>query len=131
MGRVRRGANGWTWLGRLITQRSEVQILPPLRRIALWHRPFLVEEARYTMLETIRDYAAGALSATGESDVFHQRHAEAFLEIAERAAPGLSGHDGRVLLDRHELEQHNQRAALSWFVTRGQPAPAMRMASAL
>jgi predicted ATPase/DNA-binding SARP family transcriptional activator len=90
-----------------------------------------VEEARYTMLETIRDYAAGALSATGGSDVFHQRHAEAFLEIAERAAPGFSGRDGRVLLDRLELEQHNLRAALSWFVTRGQPAPAMRMASAL
>jgi hypothetical protein len=40
MGRVRRGANGWTGLGRLITQRSEVQILPPLQRIALWRRPF-------------------------------------------------------------------------------------------
>src|SRR5262249_2044529 len=32
MGRVRRGANGWTGLGWLITQRSEVQILPPLPR---------------------------------------------------------------------------------------------------
>jgi predicted ATPase/DNA-binding SARP family transcriptional activator len=90
-----------------------------------------VDEARYTMLETIRDYAAGALSATGERDVFHQRHAEAFLEIAERAAPGLGGPYGHIALHRLELEQHNLRAALSWFVTRGQPAPAMRMASAL
>jgi hypothetical protein len=42
---VRRGAKGWTGLGRLITQRSEVQILPPLRRIALRRRPFLDERA--------------------------------------------------------------------------------------
>ena len=98
---------------------------------SLLRRDDEVDEARYTMLETIRDYAAGALSATGERDVFHQRHAEAFLEIAERAAPGLGGRDGHIALHRLELEQHNLRAALSWFVTRGQPAPAMRMASAL
>src|SRR5262249_23767860 len=45
MARLRRGANGWTGLGRLITQRSEVQILPPLRRVALWRRPFPCERA--------------------------------------------------------------------------------------
>jgi predicted ATPase/DNA-binding SARP family transcriptional activator len=98
---------------------------------SLLRRDDEVDEARYAMLETIRDYAAGALSATGEGDEFHQRHATAFLEIAERAAPGLSGRDGHVLLHRLEREQHNLRAALSWFVTRGQPDPAMRMASAL
>jgi hypothetical protein len=37
--------DGWTGLGGLITQRSEVQILPPLRRIALRRRPFLNERA--------------------------------------------------------------------------------------
>jgi predicted ATPase/DNA-binding SARP family transcriptional activator len=89
------------------------------------------DEARYTMLETIRDYAAGALSATREHDMFHQRHAAAFLELAERAAPGLGGGDGHHLLHRLEVEQHNLRAALSWFVKHDQPAPAMRMASAL
>jgi predicted ATPase/DNA-binding SARP family transcriptional activator len=90
-----------------------------------------VEEARYTTLETIRGYAAAALAATGERDLIHQRHAAAFLELAERAAPGLGGRDGHVLLHELELEQHNLRAALSWFIKRGQPAPATRMASAL
>jgi tetratricopeptide (TPR) repeat protein len=90
-----------------------------------------VEEARYTMLETIRDYSAGALRAAGERDVFHQRHAIAFLELAEQVAPGLGRRDGHVSLQRLELEQHNLRAALSWFVTQGQPTPAMRMATAL
>jgi predicted ATPase len=89
------------------------------------------DEARYTMLETIRDYAAGALMTAGERDMFHERHATAFLELAEQAAPGLGSRDGHVVLQRLELEQHNLRAALSWFVTRGQPTPAMRMATAL
>jgi tetratricopeptide (TPR) repeat protein len=83
------------------------------------------------MLETIRDYAAGTLSAAGESEMFHQSHAAAFLELAEQAAPVLGGPDGHVLLHRLELEQHNLRAALSWFIAGGQTAPAMRMASAL
>jgi predicted ATPase/DNA-binding SARP family transcriptional activator len=88
-------------------------------------------EARCTMLETIRDFAAGSLSATGKGEVFHQRHAAAFLELAERAAPGLGGGESHVLLHRLELDQHNLRAALDWFIERGQPASAMRMASAL
>jgi tetratricopeptide (TPR) repeat protein len=83
------------------------------------------------VLDTIRDYAAGALAAAGERDVYQQRHATAFLELAEQAAPGLGSRDGQVLLQLLELEQHNLRAALSWFLTRGQPAPAMRMATAL
>jgi predicted ATPase/DNA-binding SARP family transcriptional activator len=98
---------------------------------SLLRRDDEVDEARYTMLETIRDYAAGALAAAGEFDAFHQRHAAAFLELAERAAPGLTGRESHVQLHRLELEQHNLRAALSWFVIHAQPAAAMRMASAL
>jgi hypothetical protein len=41
-----------TWVGLLITQRSEVQILPPLRRIALRRKPFLIGRA-YVMLRTV------------------------------------------------------------------------------
>jgi tetratricopeptide (TPR) repeat protein len=98
---------------------------------SLLRRDEQVVEPRYTMLETIRDYAAGKLSASGERDMFHQRHATAFLELAERSAPGLGGPDGPVLLHLLELEQHNMRAALSWFVTCGQSNHAMRMVSAL
>jgi hypothetical protein len=43
---------GETGGSRLITQRSEVQILPPLRRIALRRRPFLIGRA-YVMLRTV------------------------------------------------------------------------------
>ena len=89
------------------------------------------DDARFTMLETIRDYAAGALSASGEGEQFRQRHASAFLELAERAAPRLGGRDGHLSLQELELEQHNLRAALAWFIEHDQPAFAMRMASAL
>ena len=87
--------------------------------------------ARYTMLETIRDYAAAALSAAGDCDHIRQRHATAFLELAERAAPWLGRRDSHVMLQELELEQHNMRAGLAWFIERDQPALAMRLASAL
>ena len=89
------------------------------------------DEPRFTMLETIRLYATDGLSATRESDLFRQRHAMAFLELAEQFAPGLSGGAGNLPLHRLTLEEHNLRAAMAWFIERRRQAPAMRMATAL
>jgi tetratricopeptide (TPR) repeat protein len=82
------------------------------------------------MLETIREYAAEALSAAGERDLLHRSHADVFLGFAERLAPELGGPDGRTLLQL-ELEDHNLRAALLWFIRSDRTACAMRMAVAL
>jgi predicted ATPase len=97
---------------------------------SLLHRNDLTD-ARYTMLETIREYATEALVTSGERELFRDRHAVSFLEFAERAAPGIGGRDSRVLLARLEREQHNVRAAMAWLVERRRCDAAMRMASAL
>jgi hypothetical protein len=47
---------------RLITQRSEVQILPPLRRIALRRRPFLDERA-FRMMRCVTKVVVNEASA--------------------------------------------------------------------
>jgi hypothetical protein len=52
MARTRRGAIGWTGLGRLITQRSQVQILPPLRELPYGVGPFLIGTA-YVVLPRV------------------------------------------------------------------------------
>jgi predicted ATPase/DNA-binding SARP family transcriptional activator len=64
---------------------------------------------RYRMLETIRQYAADRLAGAGETEQIRRRHAEAFLDLAERE-PDF------VVLSR---ELDNFRAALGWSLSHG------------
>ena len=75
---------------------------------------------RYRLLETIRQYAAGALADAGQTEQARQRHAETFLLLAEceRELGVLAG------------EQDNFRAALDYTLADGgQAGP--RLARAL
>ena len=91
----------------------------------------LEQEARYGMLETIRQYALERLAASGEADVARRRHAAHFLVLAETAAPHLEGREQGVWLDRLELEHDNLRAALGWALGGGDVAVGARIALAL
>ncbi|MGZ9275861.1 MAG: adenylate/guanylate cyclase domain-containing protein [Candidatus Limnocylindrales bacterium] len=88
-------------------------------------------EPRFTILDTIREYAAEQLVARGESTDIAERHARAFLELARRAAQNLSGDDRRLWLDRLEREHDNLRAALEWATTRPSAEIAVGLAYAL
>jgi predicted ATPase/class 3 adenylate cyclase len=69
-------------------------------------------EARFAMLETIREYGQDKLLAGGEAAEIELRHARAYLALAERYAPELHGPRQLELLDRLEMEQGNLRIAL-------------------
>jgi predicted ATPase len=72
-------------------------------------------DARYRMLETIRQYALAKLAASGEADDVRKRHATYYLALAEA---GLSSYPGQsaapAWLDRMAIEHDNLRAALTW-----------------
>jgi predicted ATPase/class 3 adenylate cyclase len=68
---------------------------------------------RFTMLETIREFAAARLAADEqERETLQGRHAEFFRDIAERAEPYLTGEEQATWLEILELESDNLRAAL-------------------
>jgi predicted ATPase/class 3 adenylate cyclase len=69
-------------------------------------------EARFQMLESIREFAAEMLASRGEVELGRQRFGTWFLDLAEQARPLLAGPDQRRWLDRLELEHDNIRAAL-------------------
>jgi hypothetical protein len=70
-------------------------------------------EPRFTMLETIREYALERLTERGEAPATQFAHALYFCDMAERAEPQLRGPDQMAWLDRLEEEQANLRAALA------------------
>ena len=72
------------------------------------------DEPRFTMLETIREYALEQLEASGEAATIRRRHAEYVLSLAQAAEPRLLGPEQQVWLNRLERELDNIRAVLAW-----------------
>jgi predicted ATPase/DNA-binding CsgD family transcriptional regulator len=69
-------------------------------------------QARYHLLETVRQYADGRLDDAGEAGRVRRRHAAWFLALAERAEAHLHGPEQVAWLRRLEAEHENLRAAL-------------------
>jgi len=69
-------------------------------------------ETRYTMLESIWDYADDKLMQHGEGPKFARRHLDYFVAFAEKAEPHLFGADMKEWLDRVARELPNLNRAL-------------------
>jgi predicted ATPase len=90
------------------------------------------EEPRFTMLETIREYAAERLELLEEASTLHRRHAQHFLGLAEEAEPNLIGAGSHAdWLDRLERDHDNFRSALDWLEASGDSGGALRLTAAL
>ena len=87
-------------------------------------------EERFSMLETIREYAAERLEESGEAKELQRRHADYFLALAEEAYPNLKG-SPKVWLDRLEAEHDNLRSALDRLEVTGESQLALQLAGAL
>lgn len=90
------------------------------------------DQARYRLLETIRQYGLNRLVESEEAEVTRDRHRDFFLQFAERAEPELRGPDQGAWLDRLDVEHDNFRAALEWARThRSKAERGLRLAGAL
>ena len=93
-------------------------------------------EARYGLLETIREYAAARLAEADETRLLHTRHTAFFADYADEGAQQLCGAGQVRWLDLLEVEHDNFRAALRWCLDQA-PAEvayshtALRLAGAL
>jgi predicted ATPase/DNA-binding NarL/FixJ family response regulator len=88
-------------------------------------------EARYALLETIRQYAHEKLIASGEWSAIRDRHLHCFLQLAEETVPKLRGPYQQLWLDWLEGEYDNIRAALSWALERERLEAGLRIANAM
>jgi predicted ATPase/DNA-binding CsgD family transcriptional regulator len=87
-------------------------------------------QARYAMLETIREYAAERLAVMPEADRVRGAHAAAFLALVETGGRPHAGLAKKEWLERVDAEHNNIRAALGWY-RRHDPPAALRLAASM
>lgn len=88
-------------------------------------------DPRFSMLETIREFAQERLREEGDLDVTRRRHTEHYLGLALEAEPHLVADDQVEWLDRCDREHANIRAALRWAIEAGGAERAQAAAGAL
>lgn len=76
-------------------------------------------EARYGMLEPVRQYSLEKLEENGEAVVAKDRHAGHYLALAGRIGPKLRGPEQATALSRLKADLDNLRAALGWSIENG------------
>ncbi|HEX3724275.1 MAG TPA: tetratricopeptide repeat protein [Nitrolancea sp.] len=89
------------------------------------------DEARYRLLEPVRQYAIERLRASGEFDAVRGRHAQYFLLLTEEAESHLAGPGQASWLKRVARERDDLRAALVSFEKCGDRGSALRLAAGL
>jgi predicted ATPase len=89
------------------------------------------EGERFSMLETIREFAVERLEETGQGGELRRRHAEYFTELAEDVETEHLGPAQAPLREQFRTEWDNIRAALGWAVESGETEQGLRLAGAL
>jgi predicted ATPase/class 3 adenylate cyclase len=89
-----------------------------------------VGRTRFVMLDTIREYAAERLVASGEADDVRRRHADYYLGLAEDRSSMFP--EGALWPARSlEAEHDNVRAALGWALDADEGQIGLRIAAAV
>ena len=97
----------------------------------LLQRAITAGGSRYTMLETIHEYALERLDTSPDADDVRRRHAEFFLATAESTNLNAARLDVQKPM-RHDValaEQDNLRAALAWSLASGSVALGLELAA--
>jgi tetratricopeptide (TPR) repeat protein len=89
------------------------------------------DAVRYRLLETIRQYTAEKLAASGQADQIRRRHALYFLALAETAPHEFGGPGTNEWRKQLVAEYDNLRAALGWAMEQPDGEIAVRLAGAL
>jgi non-specific serine/threonine protein kinase len=113
-------AGGWTLeaaesvcVGAGVEATSILDVLASLVDKSLVQAETLQGEARYRLLETVRQYAHERLAEAGEDSDVRARHRDWYVALAEHAQADLRrGQRSQLWLDQLERDHDNLRAAL-------------------
>jgi predicted ATPase/DNA-binding SARP family transcriptional activator len=92
---------------------------------------FPADEARYSVLDTVRDYVLRQVDDDGGLGDLRRAHAEHFASLADASRAGLRGAEWRAWLERLEPENDNLWAALAFAREAGDADLAARLGASL
>lgn len=125
---------GWTLeAAEAVCQQDDLDLLDGIQSLldkSLLRQDASGSDSRFTMLETIREFAFEQLVAR-DASIVQRNHADYFLAFAEDADTQLHSAEQIVWLGRLEAENENLRSALTWFVSCNEAESALRLAGAL
>jgi predicted ATPase len=130
-------AGGWTLdaAEAICTVDGELDVLDAMSSLLDKSLVGLVESPnrghRFTMLETIRQYAAERLHDGGREKDARDAHASYFVRMGQDANDSFNVSAHPAWLDRLEHEHDNMRVALSWLATIGDYDAALRLVAGL
>jgi predicted ATPase len=110
------------------------EILDVLSRLvdkSLVVAPHAGRDTRFTQLQTLWEYGRDRLNESGELDAMCARHGAYYRQLAEEAHEGLRGATGPMWRERLTSELGNLRAALDWFIARGDADAALSLTSGM
>lgn len=87
--------------------------------------------ARYKMLETIKDYGEEKLNQDNESAKIFSRHLDYYTEFSESAEPIIEQSEGVIWLDKLENDHINLQSAIEWSMNNMEKEKGARIAIAL
>jgi predicted ATPase/class 3 adenylate cyclase len=85
-------------------------------------------DARYRLLETLRQFARDRLDESSQADEFRRRHAAFFRELATEAGHNIRGPHEVTWWERIDAELDNLRQAMTWAVEAGEGDLALTIA---
>jgi predicted ATPase len=94
-------------------------------------RGVVAEQPRFSMLQTVREFALERLEARGDAEPVRRQHADFFLAFAREAGPALLTREQGLWFARLGADYDNVRAAMRWSLDRGEPERVARIGGAL
>src|SRR5271156_3325345 len=110
------------------------EVLDVLSRLvdkSLVAAPNAGRDARFIQLQTLWEYGRDRLGESGEVDAVCARHGPYYRQMAQDAHEGLRGATGPMWRERLTSELGKLRAALDWFIARGDADAALSLASGM
>jgi predicted ATPase len=120
-------SGGWTLDAAESVCEAELDTLASLLDKSLVRR----EGDRFSMLETIREFAVERLEESGEADELRRRHATYLAVLAEASQEILVGPEDTGQREQFRVEWDNVRAALTWAVENHETELGLRLAGNL
>ena len=131
-------AGGWTLdTAEAVCADSQVQredVVPGLLRLVDTSLVLADQQhgrTRYSMLETIRQYANDHLHTSGEQEQLQARHLDAFARLIDEATLHVYDAEQATWFRRLEVELPNLRSAFSWGIASGHANRVLHMVGAI